>query len=233
MHVVVNQGLVRGKVRQASALHVVALAVFAVGLFISTSQGDRAEGIVASYTAIVIGLLLYNFGQTFLRRWGPRFRQDGVLTKALKGLDDRYTLLAFPSSKLPDYILVGPSGVQVIVPRINGGPIACRGDRWTQRTRGIGRFLPFLRGAALGDPGADVARGVRTVRERLMRHGLMADERALPVGGLVVFTNPEARLRIDGCSQPVIGLKQLRGHLRGTKGALGPMAPQIIRALES
>src|SRR5918999_1394601 len=135
MHVVVNHSLVRNRVRLASALHFGALAVFAVGLWFSWTQPEQLLG---SYSAIVVGLLLYNFGQVLLRRWGPRFRQDGILAKALKGLDNRYTLLAFMSRNLPDYILVGPGGVQVIVARNHGGAIACRGDRWTRETgRGL------------------------------------------------------------------------------------------------
>jgi hypothetical protein len=71
MHVVVNQKLVRNKVRLASLFHLTALAVFAVGLWLSWVYPDQ---ILGSYVAIIVGLLLYQFGQVFLRRWGPRFR---------------------------------------------------------------------------------------------------------------------------------------------------------------
>lgn len=221
MHVVVNQKLARDRVRLASAFHFAALGVFAVGLWISWTQPDQ---ILGSYAAIVVGLLLYNFGQIFLRRWGPRFRQDGLLVKALKGLDNRYVLLAFASSKLPDYILAGPGGLQVIVPRIHAGAITCRADRWRRdQGRGLGRFLTFFGGVPLGDPGQDVARGIQVVRERL-RKGEPSDGPEPPVGGVVVFTNPEAKLRIDGCTRPVTGIRQLRNHILGSKGTLNQQA---------
>ncbi len=229
MQVVVNEKLVRDRVRLASAFHLSALAVFGVGLWVSWVQPDQ---ILASYVAIVIGLLLYNFGQFFLRRWGPRARQDATLTKALKGLDNRYTLLAFSSSKLPDYMLVGPGSVQVIVPRNHDGTIICRADRWSRESRaGLGRVLSWFGGTPLGNPGLDVSRAVQRVRERLRRHGLEGGSEP-PVAGLVLFTNPTARLRIDGCSQPVMGLKQVRNYLRGSKGSLSPQAlANIVRAL--
>src|SRR3712207_7625337 len=103
MRVVANQELVRRKVRLASAFHLGALATFGAGLWLSMSQPDQ---ILASYATIVVGLVLYQLWQTSLRRWGPRFRQDALLGRALKGLDDRFTLLAFPSDKLPDYLVV-------------------------------------------------------------------------------------------------------------------------------
>src|SRR4051794_40321774 len=125
MHVVVNQKLVSTRVRIASAAHLAALAVFAVGLFISWSNPDpNLEQMVGAYAAIIVGLILYNVGQIFLRRFGPRNRQEEILSKTLKGLDRRYTLLAFATSKLPDYILIGPAGIQVIVTRIHDGAIA-------------------------------------------------------------------------------------------------------------
>jgi len=40
MHVVVNEKLITTRVRIASAAHIAALAVFAVGLFISWSNPD-------------------------------------------------------------------------------------------------------------------------------------------------------------------------------------------------
>ena len=229
MHVIVNQKLARDRVRLASGFHFVALGVFAIGLWISWTQPEQ---ILGSYTAIVVGLLLYNFGQIFLRRWGPRFRQDRLLADALKGLDNRYVLLAFTSSKLPDYILAGPGGLQVIVPRIHAGAITCRGDRWRrEQGRGLGRFLTFLGGVPLGDPSQDVARGIQVVRERLQARGSPAGSEP-PISGLVVFTNPEAKLRIDGCTHPVTKLRQLRNHIRGIKGTLNQQAVnRLVEAL--
>src|SRR3954469_15055814 len=118
MNVVVNENLVRTRVRIASAAHIAALGVFAIGLVISwTNPQPDWQEMAAAYTAIILGLILYNVGQFFLRRYGPRIRQDSTLAKTLKSLDRRFTLFAFPSTKLPDYILVGPAGVQVIVAR--------------------------------------------------------------------------------------------------------------------
>lgn len=235
MHVVVNQDLVRQKVRLASAFHLVALLVFAVGLIISWNQQEQIawESTLGAYAAIVVGLILYNFGQVYLRRWGPRFRQDGALARALKGLDNRYTFLAFRSTKLPDYLLVGPGGLQVIVARSHDGTIACRGDRWSRETRGgIGRLFSFFGGNPLGDPGLDVARGIQRVREHLRKRGFEGQEP--PVGGLVVFTNPNAKLRIDGCSQPVTTARQIRNYVRTVKGPLDRQTvARIVQALEA
>ena len=220
MHVVVNQKLISTRVKIASAAHLAALAVFAVGLFVSWSNPEPTmEQMAAAYGAIIIGLILYNAGQIFLRRFGPRFRADGVLARTLKGLDRRYTLLAFPSTKLPDYILVGPAGVQVIVARPHDGAISCRANRWHRDPgKGLKRLSGLFGGTPFGDPSSDVSKGIARVRQRLEERGIPESQQP-PVDGVIVFTNPAAKLRIDGCSYPVTGLKGLRNNVRGGKGA--------------
>jgi hypothetical protein len=220
MEFVDNKKLISQRVRIASAAHLAALAVFAVGLFISWSNPQPTlEQMAGAYGAIIVGLILYNVGQIFLRRFGPRFRQDEVLKRTLKGLDRRYTLLAFPSTKLPDYILVGPAGIQVVVARGHDGAIACRGNRWSRDPgSGLKRLSGLFGGVPFGDPSRDVVKGIAQVRKRLTAAGIGEAEQP-PIEGIIVFTNPAAKLRIDGCSYPVTGLKGLRANIRGAKGS--------------
>lgn len=219
MHVVVNQKLISTRVKFASAAHLGALAVFAVGLFISwTNPEPTLEQMGMAYGAIIIGLILYNVGQAILRRYGPRFRHDSVLAKTLKGLDKRYTFVTFAATKLPDYILVGPAGIQVIVARLHDGNISCRGDTW-KRDPGSGfkRIAALFGGTPFGDPTQDVAKGIARVRARLAEAGI-PEEKQPPVDGLIVFTNPTVKLRIDGSTYPVVTLKSIRNYVRGGKG---------------
>ena len=220
MHLVVNQKLISTRVKIASAAHLAALAVFAVGLFVSWSNPEPTmEQMAGAYAAIIVGLVLYNFGQIFLRRFGPRFRADGVLARTLKGLDRRFTLLAFPSTKLPDYILVGPAGIQVIVARPHAGAISCRANQWHRDPgKGLKRLTGLFGGTPFGDPSRDVSKGIARVRQRLEQDG-MPESQQPPVDGIIVFTNPAAKLRIDGCSYPVTGLKGLRSNVRVGKGS--------------
>ena len=62
------------------------------------------------------------------------------------------------------------------------------------------------------------ARASREVRQRLEQRGI-AESQQPPIDGIIVFTNPAAKLRIDGCSYPVTGLKGLRSNVRGGKGS--------------
>lgn len=209
---VTNTTLVRKRTRLAGILHLAALAVFAIGLLVSLNP----EVWFYSYLAIFFGLALYQIAQSNLRRWGPRHRQDELLFRQLRGLDGRYTLVSFPTPSLPDYLLVGPAGVQVLVTRARKGVYACRADRWWEESPGFLLFRLFRQ--PLGNPSADATAGIESV-QRYLATQLEGDEQP-PVAAVIVFTHPETRLRIDGCSFPVTTLKELRNHLRRAKGTL-------------
>ncbi|MGE3267325.1 MAG: hypothetical protein AB7P40_01165 [Chloroflexota bacterium] len=229
MHVVVNQKLITTRVRIASAAHIAALGVFALGLYISwTNPEPTLEQMGMAYAAIIIGLILYNVGQVFLRRYGPRMRQDGVLSRTLKGLDKRFTLVAFPSTKLPEYMIVGPSGVQIIVTRTHDGAISCRSNTWRRDPgSGLKRLTSLFGGSPFGDPTQEAARGIAQVRAKLASAGI-AEASQPPVDAIIAFTNPAAKLRIDGCTYPVTGLKGLRGAIRGTGGGKAAARDRVL-----
>ena len=211
MQLVANQQLVKKRVRLGAAFHIGAFALF-VGALILTTQTDVTRELpIFSWLAILVGMVLYSFGQTQLRRWGPRNRQEEQLGQAIRGLDDRYKLYAFLSSRLPDYILVSPAGVHVLVIRSDAGQISCVRDRWSRATGRLGGFF----GGGLGNPSADVQRQVNQVRALLTDAGL---EGQIPVAGLVVFTNEHVTLRIEACSVAVTRLKDLKEVLRRAAG---------------
>src|SRR5216683_6528508 len=132
MQLVANQQLVKNRVRLGLGFHITALAVFGLGLVLSTQIDATRELPWQSWAAILAGLLLYSLGQTQLRRWGPRNRQEEQLGQAIRSLDDRYKLYAFLSSSLPDYILISPAGVHVLIIRQESGQVSCVKDQWNK-----------------------------------------------------------------------------------------------------
>lgn len=211
MQLVANQQLVKNRVRLGLGFHISALAVFAVGLVLSTQMDATRELPWESWGAILAGLGLYSLGQTQLRRWGPRNRQEEQLGQAIRSLDDRYKLYAFLASSLPDYILVSPAGVHVLIVRTEAGQVACVRDKWSKAS---GSRLGSLFGPTLGNPSADAAKQLHKLRALLAERGLSD----VPSAGLIVFTNPKSQLRVEGCSATVTRVKELKDVLRRMAG---------------
>ena len=112
--------------------------------------------------------------------------------------------------------------------------MSSRGDCSEGRSAGgLSRRCSLFGRARLGDPGHHVTEGVRRARERLRAQGL-GGEQEPTVDGLVVFTNPAVKLKIEGCSPTVTGPKQLRNHVRGAKGPLNQQAVgRVVQALQA
>jgi len=210
MQLVANQQLVKNRVRLGLVFHFGAMAVLIGGAVLSTQLDPQREIAWQTWVAFVAGLGLYTLGQTQLRRWGPGKRQEEQLGQAIRGLDDRYKLYAFLSSSLPDYILVSPAGVQVLVTRTDGGQISCVRDKW----KSSGSRLMSLFGPGLGNPSADAARQLQKLRALLVEWALQD----VPTSSVIVFTNARAQLRVEGASSTITRSKELKDVLRRMAG---------------
>jgi len=215
MQLIANQQLVKNRVRLGLGFHIAALAVFALGLFLSTQVDTTRELPYQSWVAILLGLVLYSFGQTQLRRWGPRNRQEEQLGQAIRSLDDRYKLYAFLASSLPDYILVSPAGAHVLIVRQDANQVACVRDRWSKGSgSGPASRIFSLFGQTLGNPSADAAKQLQKLRAVLAGHAMQD----VPTSALIVFTNPKVQLRVEGCSATVTRVRELKDVLRRSAG---------------
>lgn len=210
MQLVANQQLVRNRVRIGLGFHLGALAVFAIGLAISVSTDTTRELPLAAWGAILFGLVLYSVGQTQLRRWGPRNRQEEPLGQAIRGLDDRYKMYAFLSSSLPDYILVTPAGAHVLIVRQEAGDVTAKGDQWRKAAGRLGGLF----GPGLGNPSADAAKALQKLRQLLDQAGL----EGVPTTAVIVFTNPKVQLHVEGSTTTITRLKDLKDVLRRMAG---------------
>lgn len=101
MQVVVNGAYVSGKVKIGNYVHWASMALLIVGFILSLPFSnqyiEQRTAIFAAYAALIGALLLLNFGRSFTRRWGPKFRQDQWLIPNLKGLDNKSTLFNYAS----------------------------------------------------------------------------------------------------------------------------------------
>src|SRR5438132_5108606 len=227
MQVIANQQLVKNRVRLGLGFHITALAVFALGLVLSTQIDTSRELPWESWVAILAGLVLYSFGQTQLRRWGPRNRQEEQLGQAIRSLDDRYKLYAFISSALPDYILVSPAGVHVLIVRNEAGQVSCVRDKWS---KSASRLFSFF-GPTLGNPSAEAAKQLQKLKALLAENDLQD----VPTSSLIVFTNPKVQLRVESCSSTITRIKELKDVLRrmAGKGTSVALTSARIREIQS
>jgi hypothetical protein len=244
VQVVTNDRLVKRESRIGAALLGVTFFLLGLGMLLSfqferwlplleqavPSGFVQWAPIALTYAIVLIGMGFYYLGNARVRRYGPQHRQDTRLRQLLKGLDDRYVLYAYLGRNIPDYILVGPGGVNVLTTRPQQGEINCQDDRWSSRGSLGRRVFGTLYGSPMGNPSYDTGQGVARVRE-LLRRNLPSDVPEPPVSGLIVFTGERVRLRVERCSFPATTARELRKVVGKSKTRLNAAQLGPVRAV--
>jgi hypothetical protein len=157
--------------------------------------------------AFFVGFMLTNVGTLFNNRWGRR--PDKGLADSLKGLDDRYTLFNYRLGA--SHLLAGPSGLHVLIPKYQSGPVMYDGKRW--HNPGARRLLPFglFNPDPLGNPILEAAGEVEAFSRFAKKRGL---ETPLVPQAMVVFLHPRAEISAKDAPVPVLHFKQLKDTVR-------------------
>lgn len=238
MRIITNGPLLRRRSR-ISGFFLLAASVCLVGGFVySFFLSDLLMQYAVTLATLIVGLILWSRNQAYLQKWGPRWRQDGPLRQGLRSLDDRHYLLVAPAADLPDYLLVGPMGIAVLVPSAVRGTVSWAGRDWrhSDARPAVLRWLLFFLAPSpsLGNPSAEAQQGVEATRAYLERNGAANDLLArVSIEPIVVFTDPNVKLSVQGSPVTAMLLRSLRGHLRrpGPRGLSAREVEQLVETL--
>jgi hypothetical protein len=205
-----NDKIIKRNARIGQIAMLGGLAVLAGGMFISFRYPEQFN---LSLVALLLGFMLSQLGIFYSNRWGRRPRADELIDQALKGLDKKFSLFHYTSPVR--HLLVGPSGLWVLLPFYQRGTITYAKNRWQQR--GANLYLKIFAQEGLGRPEIEVASEVEKLQSFLKKH---MDEENLPaIQAALVFTNPKTVIDIPADAAPpaeTVTLKELKELVRKT-----------------
>lgn len=206
-----NDTLIKRNARIGQVTMFVALAVLAGGMFVSFQYPEQANW---SFLALLLGFLLSQVGIYYSNRYSRKPRPDELLDQALKGMDKKYALYHYLTPAT--HLLVGPSGVWVLLPYYQRGTITYAKGRWRQQGGGLMyQYLKLFAQEGLGRPDMDVANQVQALQSLLQKR---LPEESLPaIQAAVVFTSPKAEINIPEDETPpaeTVMLKDLKELIR-------------------
>src|SRR5574338_361246 len=182
MNIVTNEKLVKRNARVAQITMIAGLLVLAGGMFVSFRMPQQFG---LSLAALMVGFVLSQVGIYFSNRWGRSPRPDQLINQSLKGLDGRWTLYHYTTPA--SHVLVGPSGVWVLLPHHQRGTISYSKGRWRQR--GGNAYLKLFAQEGLGRPDLEVLGEIDSLQSYLKKQ--LPEESIPPVQAALVFTNPK------------------------------------------
>lgn len=177
-----------------------------------------------SVVLVALGVVMYTLGSRGQEQATRAPRRIETLAGALGEFDDRYRLY---NHVLPaEHVLLTPHGVFVLIVRGVDGKIRCFKDRWV-RDMNLRRALRFFTEESLGNPTKDTEQDVEKLEKYIEEQAPDIDTE---VQGVVVFTNPEARLEVTTATVPVLPLRRLKGYVRKAS-ASRDMSPETLAAV--
>ena len=206
-----NDRLIKRNARIGQVTMFVALAVLAGGMFISFQYEEYANW---SFLALLVGFILSQVGIYYSNRYSRKPRPDELIDTALKGLDKKYALYHYITPAT--HLLVGPSGVWVLLPYYQRGTITYAKGRWRQQGGGLMyQYLKLFAQESLGRPDMDLSSQMNGLKDLLQKR---LPEESLPdVQAALVFTNPKAEIAIPEDEMPpaeTVLLKDLKELIR-------------------
>lgn len=230
MNITRNNSLIKRNARIAQVATFAGLAVLVGGMYVSFTYPTM---VTVSMLSLLFGFILSQVGIFYMNRWGRKPRPDEMIDQALKGMDKRYALYHYAGPV--SHLLVGPSGVWVLLPYYQRGTITYNKGRWRQVGGGLGyAYLKVFAQEGLGRPELEVSGEVKSLQDFLKKK--LGEGEVPPVQAALVFLNPKAEINIPADETPpaeTVLLKDLKDVVRrtGKSGGKG-LPPEKVKLIQ-
>jgi hypothetical protein len=204
-----NEKLIKRNSRIGNITSLLSIAVLGVGMFFSFKDKDGSY-IPITFSALIIGFLLFQVGNYYMNRWGKSPRPDEKISQALKGLDDKYTLYHYVTNVA--HLLVGPSGIFCLLPYNQPGNIVYDKQRNRWKQSGGNFFLKTFGGESLGRPDLDSGYNVTDVLKHMAKNSIELGK-VVPES-IIVFTNPKATINAAESPIGAVPIEKLKEFIR-------------------
>lgn len=199
----------------------VGLGVLLAGMILAF-RGDP-QWFTWELIALLVGWVLSQVAVYLDHRYVRQPRPDQQLDEEIKKAGIKGRLYHYALSA--PHVLLTPAGLIILVVKYQGGKVTVQGEKWQQKGLGLRRFFGQ---EGLGNPNRDAAQQLNTVAQFLRKQAPQVEE--VPIGVVIVFSNPGVELNLQGPTLPVVHIKKLKGFLKQNQGqALGSADYQALR----
>ena len=208
MKIIKNEKLIARNGKIGQWLSLAALVVLGIGMYISFA---KPELFTYSIICLVVGFIMTQVGMYMGGRWGKSPRPDEKIDAGLKGLHSEFNIYHYSSPV--SHLLVGPSGVWVLLPYHQRGKVSFEKNRWKMKGGGfLQDYMRIFGQENLGRPELDAENEVRTLQKFFAKK---MDESDIPeIKPILVFTTDEVELDAGDSPIAAMKIKQLKEFLR-------------------
>lgn len=203
MRIVTNEALYKRNTRLALVTNLGGMFMLVGSVFVLFNSPNQ----FGQYLLFLLGgVLLVQIG-TYFGRWNRR--PDLALNNALKSLDNTYTLYHY-QTPVP-HLLLGPSGLWILLPRNTRGTIIY--DEQRKRWRAKSGLLTRFGQEGIGNPVQEASWEAEALDRYFQKHwkdGVVRGESALRVQAALIFVDEKANVQVSGAALPTAGIKRAK-----------------------
>jgi hypothetical protein len=226
MKVITNEKLIKRNGRLGQIATIGGLLVLVSGMYVSFRYPNYSA---FAWLALIIGFALSQVGLYFGNRWGRHPRPDELIDQGLKGLNDQYAIYHYMTPAA--HLLVGPSGLWVIMPFHQAGKIKFDKNRWRQVGGGFRMwYMRVFAQESIGRPDIDAPAESAAVNRFIEKKLPNLD---IPEANIaMVFTSDKADLEVDDAPILTLPLKELKNTIRKS-AKTKPLSPEQIQEINA
>lgn len=199
MRIIDNEPLYKRNTRLAFGANL--LGMFALAGSIYVLFGEELQFGLYLFL-LLLGIVLVQIG-TYFGRWNRR--PDLTLNQALKSLDEDYTLYHYRTPV--SHLLLGPSGVWILLPRHTRGTVSYDAGRKRWRVKPK-RFSQRFGQEPIGKPIVEASMEAEAL-DKFLETRWNAKE-GLHVQAALVFMDEETEVQAGNMPLPTVSLKKLK-----------------------
>ena len=209
MKISVNQKLISRNKKISQVVLYLAIGLIVLGIILTISNPGSAQNLIV-YLILIPAYLLIQINALMANRWGKSPRMDEIVTRALKGLDDRYSLYHYTTAVA--HLLVGPMGVIIIKPYPQYGEISFDNHRHKFIQKGGGNLLTkFLSQDSLPDIQRESKRAQSDLINYLKRIGLFEYPEPQVVN---IFYHEQVKLQTQNSPVVIMRDEKIKDYIR-------------------
>lgn len=224
MRVQGNENLYRRNARFALVANLTGMFSLVASLYVLFSANAQ----FGRYFLFLLGGVIFTQIGSYFGRWNKR--PDLAINQALKSLDDSYTVYHYRGPVA--HLLVGPSGLWILLPRHTRGTVTYDAKRKRWRVQG-GRFIGRFVQESIGNPVQEASLEAEFLDRFLQKNWKGG---ALHVQAALVFVDGETEVNAGDAPLPTVSIKKLKQLvIKGDgKGRLErEQVKQLIQLFES
>ncbi len=204
MRIIDNDILYTRNARLGFYANVLGTVLVVAAAYILFAQTTPSFGI---YFGLLLGGIIFLQVGLYFGRWSRR--PDHALNHALKGLDYSYSIYHHRAGV--SHLLVGPSGVWILIPKYTPGEISYEKEKQTWRAGGgnlFSRFYRWLTRERVGRPHIEAMYEAADLDRFLQKK--WQNQQSLHVQAAIVFLDEDAQLNTGDSPVPATTLKNLK-----------------------